>query len=452
MADSRQDESDKPLKIALAGLGTVGVGVLDLLAAHGELLARRCGRPLQVVAVSARSRNKPRGDHDLSRFQWFDDPVRMARVADVDVLVELIGGEDGPARAAVEAAIDAGRHVVTANKALLAHHGTDLARRAEAAGVALAFEAAVAGGIPIVKMMRESVSGNAVKRVYGILNGTCNYILTKMEEEERDFADVLKEAQELGYAEADPTFDIGGYDAAHKLAILTSLAFGCEIAFRDVYVEGIENVTLDDIRYARELGYRVKLLAVAVDTGEGIEQRVHPTLVPIGSPIAEVSGVFNAVEVRGDFVDDVMLQGRGAGAHPTASSVVADLVDIARGVVVPPLGLPAEQLVSYRKARMRAHEGGYYVAMDLHDRPGEVAAIARAFADEGISIESIVQKGPAISRLLPGDARPKARETAPFILITHDTLESAMRAALARIEAEGRAAGRPRMIRIERFD
>ncbi len=441
----------EPLKIALAGLGTVGVGVLDLLRENGEVLARRCGRPVEVVAVSARSRNKPRGDHDLSAWQWFDDPVEMARSADIDVLVELIGGEDGPARAAVEAALGAGRHVVTANKALLAHHGVALAKRAEEAGVALNFEAAVAGGIPIVKMMRESMAGNTARRVYGILNGTCNYILTKMEEEERDFEDVLKEAQELGYAEADPTFDIGGWDAAHKLAILTSLAFGCEISMDDVYVEGIDNITLADIRYARGLGYRVKLLAVAVDTGEGIEQRVHPTLVPIGSPIAEVHGVFNAVEVRGNFVDDVMLQGRGAGAHPTASSVVADLADIARGMIVPPLGLPVERLKPYRRARMRAHEGGYYVAMELWDKPGEVAAIAKIFADEGISIESIVQKGPAISRVVPLRKEERVRETAPFILITHDTLESAMRTALARIEAEGHCAGKPRMIRIERF-
>ena len=441
----------KPLKIALAGLGTVGVGVLDLLRDNGALLAQRCGRPLEVVAVSARSRNKPRGDHDLSRFQWFDDPVEMARSADADVLVELIGGEDGPARAAVEAALQAGRHVVTANKALLAHHGVALARMAEEAGVALNFEAAVAGGIPIVKMMRESVAGNAVRRVYGILNGTCNYILTRMEEDGREFDDVLKEAQELGYAEAAPTFDIGGFDAAHKLAILTSLAFGCEISMDDVYVEGIEDITLDDIRYARGLGYRIKLLAVAVDTGEGIEQRVHPTLVPIGSPIAEVGDVFNAVEVRGDFVDDVMLQGRGAGAHPTASSVVADIVDIARGIVLPPLGLPARQLQPFRKARMRAHEGGYYVAMDLLDQPGEVAAVARAFADEGISIESIVQKGRSIARVVPLREGEVERETAPFILITHDTQEAAMRVALARIVEEGHCVGTPRMIRIERF-
>ncbi len=441
------------LKLGLAGLGTVGVGVLDLLRAHRDLLARRTGRLIEVVAVSARSRHKPRGNHDLSQFAWYDDPVEMARSADIDIFIELIGGEDGPAKAAVEVALASGRHVVTANKALLAHHGTALARLAEERGVGLNFEAAVAGGIPIVKTLREALSGNRVNRVFGILNGTCNYILTKMEEEERDFADVLKEAQDLGYAEADPTFDIGGFDAAHKLAILTSLAFGTEISFTDVYVEGIEHVTLADIRYARELGYRIKLLGITVDTGEGIEQRVHPTLVPIGSAIAEISGVFNAVEVRGDFVDDVMLSGRGAGAHPTASAVVADIVDIARGIILPPLGIPTMELSPLKRARMRAHEGGYYVAMELYDRPGEMAKIARVFADARISIESIVQKGPGIARSVPGSGEGKGetRETAPFILITHDTTEQAMRTAMERIEKEGLCAGRPRMIRIERL-
>ncbi len=439
------------LRIGLAGLGTVGVGVLDLLRANGEALRRRCGRAVEVVAVSARSRRPVRGGHDMSAYEWFDDPVAMARSENVDVLVELIGGEDGPAKAAVETALGAGRHVVTANKALLAAHGTALARLAEDNGAALNFEAAVAGGIPIVKTMRESMAGNRVERVFGILNGTCNYILTKMEEEERDFSAVLKEAQELGYAEADPTFDIGGFDTAHKLAILTSLAFGVEVSFADVYVEGIGGVTLSDIRYARGLGYRIKLLGVAADTGEGIEQRVHPTLVPVGSPIAEVSGVFNAVALRGDFAGDIMLSGRGAGAHPTASSVVSDIADIAMGRFAPPLGRPAQTLAPFRQARMRAHEGGYYVAMELPDRPGEVASVARIFADEGISIESIVQKGRAISRAVPLREGETARETAPFILITHDTMESAMRAALERIGREGHAAGRPRMIRIERF-
>ena len=431
------------LKIGLAGLGTVGVGVLDLLAAHGELLQQRTGKRIKVTAVSARSRKKERGGHDISRFQWFDDPVALAREADIDLLVELIGGADGPAKAAVEAALAAGRHVVTANKALLAAHGVALAEMAEKASVALNFEAAVAGGIPIVKTLREGLAGNRVRRVYGILNGTCNYILTTMEKDGRDFAEVLKEAQELGYAEADPSFDIGGHDAAHKLAILTALAFGVTISADDIYVEGIESITLDDIRYADELGYRIKLLGVAVDTGEGIEQRVHPTLVPKGLPIADIKDVFNAVEARGDFVDDLMLSGRGAGAHPTASAVVADIADVARGIVPPPLGRPAATLKPFVKARMRAHEGGYYVAMTLRDEPGQMAAVARVFADEGISINSIIQKARAAS---------DEDKVAPVILITHETLESAMRKAIGRITEESISIAPPRMIRIERFD
>ena len=420
------------LRLGIAGLGTVGVGVLDLLGIHAGTIAQRCGQPVVVTGVSARSRTTSRGEHDISELAWFDDPVALAQSEDIDVFVELIGGEEGPARNAVEAALEAGKQVVTANKALLAHHGSSLAEQAESAGVALNFEAAVAGGIPIVKTMRESLAGNQVKRVFGILNGTCNYILTKMEAEARDFEDVLKEAQELGYAEADPAFDIGGFDAAHKVACLTSLAFGTQVDFGSIYIEGIEHITLTDIRNAGDLGYKIKLLGVAVETGDGIEQRVHPTLVPKNSPIADVDGVFNAVAVKADFADDLMLEGRGAGAHPTASSVVSDICDIARGHIVAPFGVPASQLKPYKRARMRAHEGGYYVSLELYDRPGEVAAVATIFAECAISIESIVQRGPA-----SGDT---ARDTAPFILITHDTLESDMRQALERIEGAGDAA------------
>ena len=436
-----------PLRLGIAGLGTVGTGVLDLIANHAEMLAMRCGRSIEVTAVSARSRTKQRGNHDIDAFAWFDDPVELATSGKIDLFIELIGGEEGPARAAVEAALKAGKHVVTANKALLAHHGTALARLAEDAGVALNFEAAVAGGIPIVKAMRESLAGNQITRVFGILNGTCNYILTKMETEERDFDDVLQEAQELGYAEADPSFDIGGFDAAHKIACLTSLAFGTEVDFASVYVEGIEHLTLDDIKNAADLGYKIKLLGVAAQTNDGIEQRVHPTLVPKSSPIADVDGVFNAVAVRADFADDLMLEGRGAGAHPTASSVMGDVCDIARGIVLPAFGVPASQLKPYKRARMRAHEGGYYVALDLYERAGEVAAVSSILSEGGISIESIVQRGPSI-RLGKGQTD---RDTAPFILISHDTTESAMRAALAAIEERGHAASRPRMIRIERL-
>jgi homoserine dehydrogenase len=433
----------EPLRLGIAGLGTVGVGVLDMLAANGEMLKNQAGREVVVTAVSARSRRNDRGGHDLSAFEWFDDPVEMAKSAKIDTYVELIGGEDGVARASVEAALVAGKDVVTANKALLAHHGASLAKLAEDNNACLNFEAAVAGGIPIVKTMRESLAGNGIKKVFGIVNGTCNYILTKMANEERDFGDVLAEAQELGYAEADPAFDIGGIDAAHKVACLTSLAFGTQTDFDSIFIEGIEHITLADIKNADNLGYKIKLLGVSVEIPDGIEQRVHPTLVPKGSPIAEVDGVFNAVGLTGVFVDELMLQGRGAGAHPTASSVVGDIADIARGKKVPVFGIPASQLKPYKRARMRAHEGGYYVAMDLYDKPGSVAFIAKAFCEAGISIESIDQRAPVTENV--------ENPTAPFILITHDTLESAMRSVLEEISDAEYCKGSPRMIRIEKY-
>ena len=434
-----------PLRIGIAGLGTVGTGVLDAFSRHGELLAARCGRPVKVTAVSARTRSKTRGQHDISGIAWYDDAADMAANGDIDVLVELIGGEEGAARACVEAALKAGRHVVTANKALLAHHGVGLARLAEAGNVALNYEAAIAGAIPVVKTVRENLAGNSVSRLFGILNGTCNFILTKMEHEGRDFDEVLKEAQDLGYAEADPTFDIGGFDTAHKLAILTSLAFGTEVALDDMYIEGIEDITLADIRNAHSLGYKFKLLGVANRTEDGIEQRVHPALVPLGSPIADVNDTFNAVVLEGDFADTLFLEGRGAGGHPTASSVMADICDIARGTVLPVFGVPATGLMPFKRAAMRAHEGGYYVALDMFDRPGELAGVAKAFSDEGISIESVIQRGPTVSRSKAG------ADIAPFVLITHDTLESAMRAALDKIAAAKHVATHPRMVRIERL-
>ena len=432
----------KNLKLGIAGLGTVGAGVLDILAKHGGLIASRAGVRVEVTAVSARNRAKNRG-HDLSKLAWFDDPVKLAQSPDIDVFIELIGGEGDPAKAAVEAALKSGKHVITANKALLAHHGAALAKLAEAHGVALNFEASVAGGIPIIKTLREGLAGNRVAKLFGIMNGTCNYILTKMANEGRSFADVLKEAQGLGYAEADPSFDVGGFDTAHKLAVLTSLAFGTEVNLAAIAIEGIEAITLDDIRNASEMGYKIKLLGVAVAHDEGVEQRVHPTLVPKGSPVADTDGVFNAVVVKGDFAGDLMLEGRGAGAHPTASAVLSDIVDIARGNKRPAFGIPAAELRKYKSAPKKAHEGGFYVALELHDKPGAVAAIARILADEKISIESIVQRGL--------QERHTPRATAPFILITHDTLETAMRVALARIEKDGHVASRPRMIRIERL-
>lgn len=430
------------LKIGIAGLGTVGASLVKILTTRSNMLTVACGRPIEVVAVSARDRSRDRG-FDVSGKQWFDDAVELARSADIEVFVELMGGAGEPAYSAVKAALSRGLHVVTANKALLARHGVELAALAEEKGVILNFEASVAGGIPVIKALRESLTGNTVSRVYGIMNGTCNYILTKMANEGRSFADVLKEAQALGYAEADPTFDVGGFDTAHKLAVLTSLAFGTEVNLGAISIEGIEDITLNDIRNADELGYKIKLLGVAVNHASGIEQRVHPTLVAKGTSVSDTDGVFNAVVLKGDFVGDLMLEGRGAGSHPTASAVMSDIVDVARGNWRPPFGVPAAQLKAYTAAPAVAHEGGYYVALELLDRPGAVAAVARILADEKISIESIVQRGTS--------DKDKGRATAAFILVTHDTVETAMRSALARIEKDGHVAGRPRMIRIERL-
>ncbi len=438
-----------PLKLGIAGLGTVGAGLVSLFEAHGKRLAQILGREVVIVAVSARDRSKNRGV-DLSRATWFDDPVVLAREAPIDVFVELIGGDEGPARQAVEAALNAGRHVVTANKALLARHGVALARLAESKGVALGFEAAVAGGIPVIKTLRESLAGNQVRRVYGILNGTCNYILTKMQEEGRTFADVLKEAQALGYAEADPTFDIGGFDTAHKLTLLTSLAFGTQVALDQIDVEGIETVTQADIEAADDLGYRIKLLGVAMQTESGIEQRVHPALVPRHSAIAQVSNVTNAVAIDGDFVGNLLLVGPGAGSKATASSVASDIVDIARGLVLPTFSVPAARLAPYTRAKLGQHQGAYYVRLTVEDKPGVMAAIAKCMADQSVSLESVVQRRPR--KALPGiDAKPQPGIPTPVILITHETTEAAIRRALDAIEADGRVAEKPQMIRIERM-
>ncbi len=437
------------VRLGVAGLGTVGTGLLNLLERNGDGIAQRSGRRIEVRAVSARDRRKNRGA-DLSQLEWFDDPRALAVSDDVDVFVELIGGEDGVARDSVEAALRAGKHVVTANKAMLAHHGPVLARLAERKGVALNFEAAVAGGIPIVKTIREALAGNAISRVYGILNGTCNYILTRMQAEGRPFAEVLEEAQIAGYAEADPAFDIGGFDTAHKLALLTTLAFGTETAFDAIYVEGIESITPADIEAADDLGYRIKLLGVAVRTDSGIEQRVHPTMVPKNTAIAQVDGVTNCVAVDGDFVGDVMLVGRGAGAGPTASAVVSDIIDIARGHILPPFARRASELDRYRRAQMRAHEGGYYIRLSVYDRTGAFAAIAERMAQQHISLESIVQRRPRTD--LPGlGARGEEGAPTPVVMITHQTTEAAIRRALDAIFKDGHVQERPQMIRIEKL-
>src|SRR5262245_42858412 len=436
------------LKVGLAGVGTVGSGLLRLLEARKGELAARAGRPIKVTAVSALNRHKNR-DCDISRVRFVDDPVALARDTDIDVFVELIGGEEGVAKASLEAALTSGKHVVTANKALLAYHGTNLAALAEKNGVALNFEGAVAGGIPVVKVIRESLQGNDISRVYRILNGTCNYILTLMEQEGRSFEDVLKDAQKQGDAEADSTFDIGGFETAHKLSLLTSLAFGTRISFESVYIEGIENITPADIEAAADLGYRIKLLGVALRTESGIEQRVHPTMVPRDTAIAEVDGVLNCVAIDGDFVGDVTLVGPGAGGGPTASSVTSDLIDIARRHILPPFGTKAKNLKPYKRAQMRAHAGGYYIRLSVYDRTGAFAAIASRMAEQGISIESIVQR--RSSAELPGLNRRHEGSAANVVMITHQTTEAAIHKALAAIERDGHVDAKPQMIRIEKL-
>jgi homoserine dehydrogenase len=437
-----------PLKVGLAGVGTVGASVLRLLDRQRETLAARCGRPVEVVAVSARSRGKDRGV-DLAGLRWMDDPVALAKDPGIDVFVELMGGAGDPAKAAVEAALATGKSVVTANKALLAAHGEALAAQAERAGVALAFEAAVAGGIPVVKALREGLVGNAFSRIFGILNGTCNYILTRMEQEGLSFEACLKDAQRLGYAEADPSFDIEGHDTAQKLAILASLAFGVAPDPEAIYVEGIDSIAPEDLRAADELGYRVKLLGVAVRTAGGIEQRVHPTMVPKASAIAQVMGVTNAVAIDGDAVHEVTLVGPGAGGLATASAVISDLGDIARGAAALPFGVPASQLIPCGKLPMQRHEGGYYIRLMALDRPGTAATIAQHLADEHISLESIVQRRPG-PVTHGGDDPSSAASPVPVILITYATTEDAVRRALAAVEAAGVIAGRPQLIRIEK--
>ncbi|MFZ1102307.1 MAG: homoserine dehydrogenase [Hyphomicrobiaceae bacterium] len=437
----------KPLRLGVAGLGTVGSGLLRLMQAHGTRFAEALGRTIVVAGVSARARRKDRGI-SLDDMAWFDDPVELAADPSIDVLVELIGGDDGPAKATVEAALAAGKPVVTANKALLARHGVELARLAEKHGVALNFEAAVAGGIPVIKALREALAGNEIRRVYGILNGTCNYILTKMQDEHRAFADVLKEAQAKGYAEADPTFDIGGFDTAHKLALLTSLAFGTRVAFDQIDVEGIEAVTQADIEAAEDLGYRIKLLGVALLTESGIEQRVHPAMVPQHSAIAEVSGVTNCVAIDGDSVGNLLLVGPGAGAGPTASAVMADILDIARGAPPFPFRVPAARLRPYRRARLGRHQGAYYVRLAVYDRPGALAAIAGRMGEQQVSLESIVQRRPRGAQI-GINARLAPGAPTPVILITHETTEQAIRAALDAIHRDGNVSEKPQMIRIE---
>ncbi|MEQ1715613.1 MAG: homoserine dehydrogenase [Hyphomicrobium sp.] len=437
-----------PLNIGLAGLGTVGGGLLELLATHGAWLGEVAGRPIELTGVAAKSQAEQKGPV-AEKAKWFSDPIALARDPSNAVFIELIGGEGGIAKAAVEAALSAGKHVVTANKAMLAKHGFELAKLAEKHGVALNFEAAVAGGIPVIKTLREALGANDVPRVYGILNGTCNYILTKMQSEKMAFADVLKEAQAKGYAEADPTFDIGGFDTAHKLAILTSLAFSTRVALDQIHVEGIESITAADIEAADSLGYRIKLLGVATQTDKGILARVSPCLVYKDSAIAEVSGVTNAVALQGDFSGNILLVGAGAGGRATASAVASDILDIARGHVMAPFVVAAEHLKPHVAAPLDAHYGSYYVRLSLVDKPGAMAAIATRMGDRGISLESIVQHRPVVPPVPGAGPQPEPSSNASVIIITHETTEQAMRQALEAIVKDGKVLERPQMIRIE---
>jgi homoserine dehydrogenase len=423
-----------PLRLGIAGLGTVGAGVVKIVQAHAAGLAANAGRAVEITAVSARSRGLGRGV-DLSGYGWEDDATRLAARDDVDCVVEVIGGSDGPAKALVSQALAAGKHVITANKALIAHHGQTLAEAAEARGVALRFEAAVAGGIPVLKGIREGLAANRISRVFGVLNGTCNYILSEMEATRAAYADVLAEAQRLGYAEADPTFDVGGIDAAHKLAILAAQAFGTRIDFDGVVTEGIERITLADIQTARDMGFSIKLLGLARMHDTGLEQRVRPCMVSETTPIGALKGVTNAVVVEGDFVGKCVFTGPGAGAGPTASAILADVLDVARGVVSPVFGRPAASLTAAPRLQHGDEHSPYYLRFMLADRPGALASIASALGAAGVSIHRMRQYG-------QGDP-------VPVVIETHDAPRDAIDAALDAIAVLPVSMAAPVAIRIE---
>lgn len=428
-----------PLRLGIAGLGTVGAGVIRLLETNNDLITARAGRALKVVAVSARNRTQDRGV-TLDGLRWYDNAVDLATDPEVDVVVELIGGSEGPARALVEAALAAGKAVVTANKALLALHGPALAQSSAANNAPLLFEAAVAGGIPAIKTVREGLAADRLLRIGGILNGTCNYILTVMRETGKDFASVLADAQQLGYAEADPSTDIDGWDAAHKLAILAGLAFGRPVDFSTVHVQGIRHIGAADLDFARKLGYRIKLLGLARMGDAGLEARVTPCLVPEDAPIAQVDGVFNAVVAEGAFAGRLMIEGRGAGAGPTASAVTADLIDIARGNTIPVWGVQTTQADALQACPLSAGKGAFYLRLRVEDRPGVIADITAVLRDCGVSLRSMLQPTPARNDTAP---------YVPLVLVTHQTSEAAMQDAVARIDALDVVADAPVVIRIE---
>ncbi|HEY5106159.1 MAG TPA: homoserine dehydrogenase [Caulobacteraceae bacterium] len=420
-------------RVAVAGLGTVGAGLVDLISRRPAFAP--AGTPVQITAVSARSRSRPR-PADISTLPWFDDPVAMAASPDNDIFVELIGGSDGPAKAAVEAALRAGKAVVTANKALIAEHGRELAVLAEANGAPLLFEAAVMGGTPAVKMLREAMVGDEVISVAGILNGTSNYILSEMETSGRGFAEVLAEAKQLGYAEADPSFDVGGIDAAHKISILAALAFGCAPAYAVAEIEGIENIELLDIRLAKDLGYRIKLLASAVRVGDGVSVRVNPALTPLDHPLARTGGALNALFIEGRGIGRIFIQGPGAGAGPTAAAVAADIADVITGALRPVFQRPAGSLATLTPLDPAHAVGRAYLRLIVRDQPGVIAAVSETLAESGVSIDSFLQKS--------GEDTGRV----PIVLTTHTVAAEVLEQAVRRMAALPALLEAPRLIRI----
>ena len=429
----------KPISVGLVGLGTVAQGTLTVLANNRQELSRRVGREIQITHIGAR---RDRDGVDLSGINVSRDLMDVARDPDVEVFVELIGGCDY-ARELIEAAIESGKHVVTANKALIAEHGNLLFERAQARGVTIAFEASVAGGIPVIKALREGLAANQICWLAGIINGTGNFILTEMRDKGRDFADVLAEAQELGYAEADPTFDVEGIDAAHKLCILASIAFGIPLNFDSVYTQGISSIDLMDLDYAEELGYRIKHLGIARRTERGIEMRVHPTLIPESQLLANVNGVMNAVQIHGDAVGSTLHYGPGAGSLPTASAVVADLVDVARALTadptnrVPHLAFQPAQLNDLPILPIHETVSPFYVRLSVRDEVGVLAYITRTLAEYDVSLESVIQKDGV------------AGEPVALILLTHKVREKDVLAALGQIEQQSFVVGTTVVIRCE---
>jgi homoserine dehydrogenase len=423
-----------PLRLGIAGLGTVGVGVLRIVQDQATLLAARCGRPIVISAVSARSRSKDRGI-DLSGLAWEDSPKALALRDDVDVFIEVMGGHEGAAREAITAALRAGKHVVTANKALLAIHGQSLAELAEDQGVALRYEAAVAGGIPVVKALTEGLAANRMTRVLGVMNGSCNYILTRMESAGLSYQEVFDEANALGYLEADPELDVGGIDAAHKLTLLAALAFGTRVDFDGVELEGIGRVKIEDIRHAADMGYRIKLLGVAQMTERGLEQRMAPCLVPATSPLGQLEGGTNMVVLEGNSVGQIVLRGAGAGEGPTASAVMGDVADIARGLVIPAFGQAARSLQSAPRA-ISTSQAPFYLRMALQDKPGALAKIAHVLGEAGVSIHRMRQYD-------------HIDDSAPVLIVTHKTTRSALDQALAAMNATGVVTESPVALRIE---